>query len=214
MAAVVQAPQLGALVARIPLAELVAQRDDPLLGARLVLVATGAAEDGVVPAGGDRVEQRQRLQRVAGAVGALLQPAVVDVVLHAGDFEADAEPRDGLVAERQHLGEVVAGVDVQHRERARAREERLRRQVQHDDGVLAAGEQQHGALELGDDLADDVDRLGLEQVEGVEARRGLGLVQCHTCSPHSVFDRPAQRPDRGSSPGGDRLVHGSQPIEG
>ena len=172
VAAVVQAPQLGPLVARIPLAELVAQRDDPLLRARLVLVAARAAEDGVVAAGGDRVEQRQRLQRVAGAVGALLQAAVVDVVLHAGDFEPDAEALDGLVAEREHLGEVVAGVDVQHRERHPPGGEGLGREVEHHDGVLAAGEQQHGPLELGDDLADDVDRLGLEQVEGREAVDG------------------------------------------
>ena len=102
--------------------------------------------------------------------------------------------------------------------------ERLRGQVQHDDGVLAAGEQQHGTLELGDDLADDVDRLGLEHVEGVEARRagvagGIGrdrvvIVSAHTCNPHSVFERPAQRPDRGSSPAATGLVHGSQPMEG
>ena len=121
--------------------------------------------------GGDRVEQRKRLQRVAGAVRALVQAAVVDVVLHASDLEPHAEPRDGLVAEREHLGEVVAGVDVQHREGHAPGEERLRREVQHDDGVLAAGEQQHGALELGDDLADDVDRLGLEQVERRARRR-------------------------------------------
>jgi hypothetical protein len=56
----------------------------------------------------------------------------------------------------------VAGVDVHHRERQTAWPERLQCQVQHDDGVLAAGEQQHRPLELGGDLADDVDRLGLE----------------------------------------------------
>ena len=40
--------------------------------------------------------------------------------------------------------------------------EGLDRQVQHDDRVLAAGEQQDGPLELGRDLADDVDGLGLQ----------------------------------------------------
>jgi hypothetical protein len=55
----------------------------------------------------------------------------------------------------------VAGVDVHHRERDAGRPERLLGQVQHDDGVLAAREQQHRALELGGDLADDVDGLGL-----------------------------------------------------
>ena len=44
----------------------------------------------------------------------------------------------------------------------RGRPERLLGQVQHDDRVLAAGEQQRGPLELGRHLADDVDRLGLE----------------------------------------------------
>jgi hypothetical protein len=38
--------------------------------------------------------------------------------------------------------------------------------VQHDDRVLAAGEQQHRPLELGGDLADDVDGLGLERAGG------------------------------------------------
>ena len=227
VAAVVQAPELGPLVARIPLAELVAQRDDALLGARLVLVAAGTAEDGVVAC-------RRRSRRAAGRVCSGLrvpsarscEAAVVDVVLHAGDFETDAETRDGLVAEREHLGEVVAGVDVQHREGHAAGRERLRREVEHDDGVLAAGEQQHGALELGDDLADDVDRLGLEQVEGGAVERRVAGPELrltagesrwrssHRCSPHSVFDRPAQRPDRGSSPGATGFVHGSQPIEG
>ena len=45
----------------------------------------------------------------------------------------------------------------------RGREERLARQMQHDDGVLAAREQQSGPLELGCDFADDVDRLGLQR---------------------------------------------------
>ena len=64
-----------------------------------------------------------------------------------------------------HLGEVVAGVDVHHRERELAGPEGLLGQVQHDDGVLAAREQQDRPLELGRDLADDVDRLGLEGPE-------------------------------------------------
>ncbi len=63
------------------------------------------------------------------------------------------------------LGEVVAGVDVQQRERDGGRPEGLERQVQHDDGVLAAGEQDHRALELPRDLAEDVYRLGLQRVQ-------------------------------------------------
>ena len=164
-------PQLGALVLGVPLAEVVAQADDPLLGAGLLLVAPAAAEDAVEAVPGDGVEQRLGLQRVAGAVGPLAQPAVVDPVLHRGDLEAQPEPLDGGVAVGEHLGEVVAGVDVQHRERDRGRPERLRRDVQHDDGVLAAAEEQHRPLELGGDLADDEHRLALEDVELAEHRQ-------------------------------------------
>ena len=71
------------------------------------------------------------------------------------------------VAEGDHLREVVPGVDVHDRERDLARPERLARQVQQDDRVLAAAEQQHGLLELRRHLADDVDRLGFELVEVV-----------------------------------------------
>lgn len=48
VATVVEVPQFGALVARIPLAEFIAQGEDALLGSGLVLVTAGAAEDRVV----------------------------------------------------------------------------------------------------------------------------------------------------------------------
>ena len=73
VAAVVEVPELGALAARVPGAERVAQAEDPLLGAGLLLVAPAAAEHGVELVGLDGVEQRDGLQRVAGAVGALAQ---------------------------------------------------------------------------------------------------------------------------------------------
>ena len=66
------------------------------------------------------------------------------------------------VAVLDHLGEVVTGIDVHYGERHLARPERLGRQVQHHDRVLAAREQDHRALELPGHLADDVDRLVLE----------------------------------------------------
>src|SRR6478735_7588998 len=173
-------PQLGALVRRVPLTELVAEADDALLGARLLLVAPAAAEEAVEPVLGDRVEERRRLQRVAGAVGALTQSAVVDVVLHARDDEAQTETLDRLVAVGDHLGEVVAGVDVQHREGDRRRPERLRRQVQHDDGVLATTEEQRGTLELTGHLADDEDRLRLEHVELAQSPGVRPVPECRT----------------------------------
>ena len=70
-----------------------------------------------------------------------------------------------LVAELDDLVEVLAGVDVHHRERHRRRPECLHRQVQHHHGVLAAGEQQAGPLDGRGDLAEDVHRLGFQPVE-------------------------------------------------
>ncbi len=63
--AVVDVPQLRALVLRVPLAVLVAEREDALLGPRALLVAPRAAERGVEAVLGDRVEQRRGLQAVA-----------------------------------------------------------------------------------------------------------------------------------------------------
>ena len=244
VAGVEQVPQLGALVARVPLAELVAQGDDALLGPGLLLVAAPAAEDAVEAALLDGVEKRDGLERVTGAVGALAQTAVVDVVLDAGHHEPQTELLDRPVAVGQQLGEVVAGVHVQDGEGDRSGPEGLARQVQHDHGVLAPGEQQHGAAALGGDLPDDEDGLGLQDVKDVQGltgggglgevgqagrfelrrlmgdggggwgRTGVGQGDAHRWIPHSVLVNPAQRPERGSSPGLTRAVHGAQPIEG
>src|SRR5665811_257853 len=98
MPAVVEVPQLGPLVARVPGTELVTQAEDALLGPGLLLVATTSAEDGVESVARDRVEQRLRLQRVAGAVGALGQAAIVDVLLNQGYLEAHALVGHGPVS--------------------------------------------------------------------------------------------------------------------
>ena len=121
--AVVEAPQLGPLVLRVPLAELVAERVHPLLGPGLLLVAPGAAEDGVEAVLLDGVEQRRGLQPVAAGPGPGLlgDPALVDGVLHRGDDQPGAGLGHPAVAELDDLGEVVAGVDVHHRERAAGR---------------------------------------------------------------------------------------------
>ncbi len=80
------------------------------------------------------------------------------------------------IAEIDHFLEVVAGVDVNQRKRqlrlaARAETDRLERQMQHDDRILTAREQQRGLAAFGDQLADDVDRLGFEPVEMVHPVR-------------------------------------------
>ena len=100
VAAVVEAPQLRALVLRIPLAELVAEGEDALLGAGLLLVAAGAAEDGVELVLLDGVQQRRRLQAVARGARALLlhHPARVDGLLHRGHHQPGAQVGHALVA--------------------------------------------------------------------------------------------------------------------
>src|SRR5882672_12418123 len=56
-AGVVEAPQLRALVLRVPLTEFVAEREYPLLGARFLLVATRPPDRGIERELGDRLEQ-------------------------------------------------------------------------------------------------------------------------------------------------------------
>ena len=80
-------------------------------------------------------------------------------------IELGAELGDPAVPVVDDLGEVVAGVDVHEREREPGGPERLLGDLQHHRGVLAAGEEEHRVLELGGDLTEDVDRLGLERVE-------------------------------------------------
>ena len=162
VARVVQAPQFGTLALGVPLTELVSVGDDALLRAGTLLVTPGAAEHGVEAVLGDGVEQRHRLQWVAGASRELAHTPLVDRPLDRGHDQLDAELGDRTIAELDDLVEVVARVDVHHRERDPRRPERPPCEVQHDDGVLAAGEQQHWTLALGDDLAEHGDRFVLQ----------------------------------------------------
>ena len=166
-AGVVEVPELGPLRARVPLAEVVAEAEDPLLRAGALLVAAGAADRGVEAVLLDRVEQRRRLQLVPrrARAGLLDDAALVDRLLHRGDEQRLAELGDAAVAVLDHLGEVVARVDVHDREGELAGPERLLREPEQHDRVLAAGEEEHRPLELGRELAHDVDRLRLELVE-------------------------------------------------
>ena len=119
---VVEVPQLGPLVLRIPLPEVVAERVHPLLRPRLLLVAAAAAEHRVEAVLGDRVEEGDGLQAVPRRArpGLLDHPPGVDRLLHRRHDQLDAELGDPPVAVVEHLVEVVAGVDVHHRERDRA----------------------------------------------------------------------------------------------
>ena len=93
VAPVVEVPQLRPLVLGVPLAEVVAEAEHPLLGPGLLLVAPGAAEHGVEAVLLDGLEQRDGLEAVAAGPGAGLldHRAGVDGVLHAGHDQASAE---------------------------------------------------------------------------------------------------------------------------
>ena len=211
-AAVVEVPDLGALGARVPLAELVAEGQDALLRPRALLVAARAPEGGVEAVLLDRLEQHRGLEAVARR--ALLPDAArVDRLLHRRDDQPLVERLDQAVAELDHLGEVVAGVDVEDRERQRAGPERLLGEAQQDERVLAAGEHQHGPLELRRDLAHDVDRLRLEPLQLRDAHDATGSCRAVALDPAggAVVALAARRRLRDlRRPGADVLEHATR----
>ena len=85
------------------------------------------------------------------------------------------------IAEADHFGELVAGVDVEEREGDVAGIEGLLRQAQHHRGVLADGVEHHRVPELGRDFAQDVDALGLEQLQVAEVGDGVLRVRVIEC---------------------------------
>ncbi len=155
--AVVQAPQFGPLALGIPLSELVPEAVDPLLGSGLLLVAAGAAEQGVKPVVLDGVEQHSGLEPIAGGpgTGLLHRLSGVDGVLDRGHHQPEPVSFHHAVPELDDLGEVVPGVDVHDGERHPSRGEGPDGQMEHDDRVLASGEEKGRALELGRHLPDD-----------------------------------------------------------
>ena len=94
-----------------------------------------------------------------------MHAALSDRFLHGADNQPQAGALDELVAEREGLGEIVASIDVQQGQRRAGGQERLAGQPEKHGGVLAAGEEQHGALELRDHLPQHEDGLVFELVE-------------------------------------------------
>ncbi|RMU78243.1 hypothetical protein ALP24_02204 [Pseudomonas syringae pv. aptata] len=90
----------------------------------------------------------------------------VDALCHAigvdvGD-QVQAHFFDHLVAKAIHLLEFPAGIDVHDREWQFTGEECLACQVQHHGRIFADRVQHHRVIELGGDLADDVDAFRLQ----------------------------------------------------
>ena len=161
--------------------ELVPEAEHPLFGARLLLVSASTTEHGVELVVANSAQQRVRLQAIATGTdsGVLDDASGVDVVLHAGDDKTQVEAIDRLVAEFDHLVEIVTGVDVHHSERQWGRPECLGRYVQHHDGILTSGEQEDRLFESRCDFAENMDRLRFECSQMRQLVGGRGLECCH-----------------------------------
>ena len=72
------------------------------------------------------------------------------------------------IAEFDQFGKFVAGLDVEKRQRNIRRPEGLFCQAQQADGILAAGEQQGGALEFPGDLTHDVNRFRFQKLQMIK----------------------------------------------
>ena len=133
------------------------------------MFAAATAEAGVVLVEFDGVEQGDGLKFVARGVGTffLNDAAAVDGVLHGADDEGGADEFHEFIAISHGFVEIVAGVDVDQRERRPGGPERLPGQPSHDNRVLAAGKKQRRILELRGCLAQDKNRFGLDLVEMV-----------------------------------------------
>ncbi len=172
-ARVVYAPELGSLVLRVPAMLRRAEREDPLLGAALLLVAARTAKGGIEAVEVERLLQGLGLHHVG------MDRRAVREWVYAFFYAVRVGVRNQLetvlvhhaLAERVHLPELPARVDVQQRERRLGRVERLHRHVQHRGAVLADGVQHHRLAALRDHLAHDLDCLGLEALEVRERAR-------------------------------------------
>ena len=184
---VVEPPELGALAAGVPAMGGGAEREDPLLGARGVLVAPRPAERGVEAEFVERLAERLGLHDVGVEGRAVAERP--DPPLHAlpVDVNQQLHPvRLGhAVPELVHLRELPGRVDVEQRKRRRRRVERLAREVQQDRGILPDRVEHHRSAKLGHRFAQDVDRLRFEPAK-VGQGRGGGQRRC--------FSRPVRCP--------------------
>lgn len=143
--------------------------------AGLFLVTPGAADAAVEAELLDGGEEGGDLELVAADLaGGLDGEAAGEDVIDGPDDETGAEFGGATVAEGEEFGEFVAGLDVEERHGDVGGAEGLFCEAQDADGILAAGEEEGGAFELGGDFAEDVDGLGFELVEVIEMVGGQG----------------------------------------
>ena len=188
---IVEVPQLGALVLRVPLTELVTEGEEPLLRARLFLVAPRAADGGVEAMVAEAGQESLRFEEAATILRAQVERvgARGDGRLIAPDQEVGADLLHVPVPELVHLGELVARVHVHQWKRDLAGLKGLLRQPEQARRVLADRVQKHRPLELRDHFPHHVDALGLE-VPDMAERIGGGLRGHHAGLPMGCLRCP------------------------
>jgi hypothetical protein len=168
-AGVVEVPDFGALVLRIPLPEAVAKAEKTFLRAGLFLVASRTADGAVETKLLDSGQQGGNLQAIAADFsGGRHSDAFGDGFLNVADDEFGAELLRATIAKFVQLGKMMAGIDVEQRHGEVRRPKSLFRQAQQANGVFAAREKERRPLEFGSDFAHDVNRLGLQILEVIE----------------------------------------------
>jgi hypothetical protein len=151
-------------------------RKDALLGAGLFLVAAGAADQRVKAEFINRFQQRDRLVHVAAlARVGQAHGAALHRVFNAAHDQLGAQLLGAAVAEIGHFLEVVAGVDHQQRVGDAARAKGLFGALEQHQRILAAREQQGGALERGGHFAQDEDGFFFQRVQVAVAQVGEQL---------------------------------------
>ena len=162
-----EVPELGSLVLRIPAVVAVAEAENTFLGPALLLVPPRASDGAVVATGGEGLLEGLGLHDVGVDATPVDERAhaLLDALLVRVDDEVESELLRRVVPELDHLPELPRRVDVEEREGQVARRERLPGEVEHDARILADRVHHHGSLEARGDLADDVDRLGLEGLQ-------------------------------------------------
>ena len=170
--------KLRPLVLRVPLARGVAERVDALLGPALLFVAPRPAKRRVEAAFFQRIQQAARLQQPAAVLRAqrIGIGAVCNRLLVAMHDQVGADLARVLVAEPNHLGELIAGIHMQQRERNLPRIKGLLRQSQHHRRIFADRIQHHRPRELRHRLAQNRDALRLQRLQVIQPGR-MNLVR-------------------------------------
>ena len=166
LAGVVEAPEFGALVFRVPAVVGGAEGKEALFRTGLLFVTAGAAKGYV------ETVQVECLLQTFGFPHVCVQRAMIEGVdpFFLGlrvlvDNQIHSSVLCCLSAKRIHVPELPRSIDMQLRERWRCRVKGLLGQMKHDRAVFTNAVEHHRSLGLSDDLAEDVDAFCLKALK-------------------------------------------------